>query len=642
MVRLLDSLFFPGLLLALVLIAALVVPRRRALADFVRGVLSREGRARTLAAHAAEILALCLIAGVVLLEPLVLAGAPLRLAPAFGPMLLLMGLPLALSRSVRSTVAFGALVWAWWGLGLGLIYRQAASSLAEAREAVRSVPGLDRQLAIPSAIMVLRIVPLLLAPVAAAIVATRGRFGWPRWIAGAAFGSVVVHSVFFGGLPESGREWVGFAAAFAFALALVALPLQRRAIARHFGIEFGAETPAPKGGGAWLVGQASAFALLASIAFYAVAGHYERGTLRILGAGPDYPARNPALRNAYDDLKEFFVKGESPYLDFGSPGDRPPEKNPQAHPPEPPTIWIELPFEFGGDLLASPLPPALVERAFEGIDLAALEATLEPAAPFFAALERAATADYCAYDEPDRPVMPNFINFRTAARLLAIRAHMRRLQGRHDEALADANTILHAGRLLKDDAGTLVTYMIGVALTRIGLGSVHCDYLRHREDPERIAAISDLLERHEAHVRRGFDFERLSRNEWGWWKVVPYFEIAVPHSRRAARQHELVWTHLDFLRLWIAADAVRRERGAPPERIADLAPAFDGRVPPNPADGADYEYAVEGNEARLGFGPIEDPRLLVPPVDEWLTVLPSATTNRGLVETLDRRDARVP
>jgi hypothetical protein len=361
------------------------------------------------------------------------------------------------------------------------------------------------------------------------------------------------------------------------------LPLQRSAFERLFGMSFEAlPTETPRSRDSVLssfLGHGAVIVLLVLSLFFGLFGYVERKAFRTIQFGPEPSYRSPALVNAYPVLKSHFTRNTSPILPLRQ-------------------SFKEYPHSFYA--YAADVMPAKTLTEFLGkLDEVELEAQFKEIEPYLVSLKTASCADYLLYHEADRLVMPQFINFRELARLMALRASLRINQGRFEEAIKDINVILRTGWLLNSDGQNMVTYMVGTAIRGVGISAATNYFLCLRDNPQAMTVLEAQLAEWKRLMHVEFELEKIQRGEPGLWPIAPWYEIAVTGFLRARAVHYARWVDYDRLVLAIALEKYKAARGEYPETLEALEPEWIERLPREPYEGKSYSYERQEGEYRL-------------------------------------------
>ncbi len=491
---------------------------------------------------------------------------------------------LVLARLARRPLTFLLVAHAIvFGAGAAAVYGR-WDVLQEIARMRTDYPELGRfWLPIPSDIITLRLLLLALVPFLIGIYIARRRFSIWKFAAGYAATSLALIWLLFPIEIPLKTRLSAPALLLGFSTITLLLPLQRRAFERLLGFPL-TSTPVEAGPGCRqgfmtaLAGHAALALIFAATLGMALLGQVERTALDVVQNGSPRPHRSPALRNAAADLIPLFNKQESATPNFDLDTLLPPSKGPR-------------PYSLQ-DWLYSPLPPELARRVVAVYGQERLDARLAELNRYYEALGRANTADYCCFTVEGRRVVPHFVNLRIAGRALGSRALMNMTRNLPDEALADIDAIMKTGWLLHDDAGTLITYMIGTALHGIGLAAIENYTLHFSEDQAALERLAQWMISNGRQARAHFDLERLSQVEPGFWPVVPHFEVMVPGIRQPAIIFHARWARYDQLELVIALERHRLGKGHYPARLEALVPDFLARLRDDPFQGQPYKYEL--------------------------------------------------
>ncbi|MBN1517414.1 hypothetical protein JXA32_12695 [Candidatus Sumerlaeota bacterium] len=509
-------------------------------------------------------------------------------------------------RFVAFTVIFLLVVFIW------AYMRWSYPVVHEIRSSYAKSPLLnpvDPGLMIPFHFIVYRALAIWVVIFISGLIACRRQFGWMRFIFACTVAAAILQP-----LVNGLDAWLvvrNIAAQTFLCVLILRLPLLRQSVEQMAG--FPLQSMPDDAPPAWeprrttenLILLATALLLLGIIGLGAVSAYYERRTIRFIsGYLPPRPMPS-ALHNAFDDLGARFVKRPNLIPGFvisikyyqpliRTPNDRPVKSEIKDLP-----VTIPAAFLFQG---ASNLSKEALDEALEYVDIpGTLEAiSSAPLEPYVGAFIRASRADYCFFHTGEMYLIPNFIALREISWLIAMRANIYCHQGDSHAAEEDIEALYRMGWLLTDDAGTLVTYMIGVALKGISLSAAGSWYLHFKDDPAALDVMAQRLERLAPLARLPWDSAgRLKENETGIGPVVPFFELNAPSLVRAITTYYAKWVQFDFLQLAVALERYRLEHGTYPETLDPLAPNYIKRIPLDPFEGKWYIYSQDSDSFSL-------------------------------------------
>ena len=477
---------------------------------------------------------------------------------------------LILSRVVRGKGWFLLLADLWFLVLCGFyFYKYVYPVIYEIKKDI--IPGFIKPgFLVPTMSILIRYLLYLTIPLLAGIYCVRQSFQYARFAAGVIVSALILTFLFYWKLMAG-----DLVITFVFCGLMILLPLQRQALERLLGFPLKPAQPRgemPRSSFAVaLFAHANLLVILILAALFVLFGSYERRMIRLFNLShPAYIHRSPAMVNAFGDLKDLFVKKRSPEIKS--------------------SLFLDYIVMTGQST-----PPEIVEDAMKKMDQKALEEGFKTMVPYIEAYEKASRADYCAYNDPNTPAMPHFVNIRQTTRALALRANIAMHRNQPKEALKDVETIANFGWVLGTD-GYLVQCMIGVALRTIAIEVAHSYYLRYRNDPESLNLLADSLKRMSPRIRFSFDVETVKRNEPGLWPVALYFEFITPGTGRVYIHFYSAWAKFDQLVLAVALEQYHKDHGDYPEKLESLLPQYLEGLPRDPYEGKPYLYAKARNE----------------------------------------------
>lgn len=289
---------------------------------------------------------------------------------------------------------------------------------------------------------------------------------------------------------------------------------------------------------------------------------------------PPAPRLPEGQANAFDIMQERFMKKTSPEL---------PEPSPLAHSAK------------GGKW----------GYLFTSEEKAEFDAYWNANLPYFEDFKRAAEAGI--YQHRPRKVhwikakYPNFLNIRRAAYVIATRAEIQLGEGKTQEAIETAATVLRFGGMVQTE-GTEVQRMIGVAVKNIALDEFRAIYQWNKTNDADIEHLFRTLQSVLRNARRGAWDENtdlgLPDYEVGLkWpaRLSVCAAFTIPGRAKASVQLDLKIMRFDTLYLGAACRVYRARHGRYPSAPKELIPEILPLWPRDPWSRRPYVLEVNGD-----------------------------------------------
>jgi hypothetical protein len=191
----------------------------------------------------------------------------------------------------------------------------------------------------------------------------------------------------------------------------------------------------------------------------------------------------------------------------------------------------------------------------------------------------------------DLKLLPELSSFKQLGRLLEANGRLEELNGRTNEAAMDYMELIAFSQKLSR-GGLVITKLVGIALEKIALSSLH-PLLPNLSAPEcrKIAGDLENFDTHEEPVTNIFQWDKDWDNAvFGLRTRIQSLlasksqqqSKALAVSKIQATQYARRLLMLDF-----AARAYELEKGKPPQSVTDLVPDYLKAVPKDPVTGKD-------------------------------------------------------
>ncbi len=284
--------------------------------------------------------------------------------------------------------------------------------------------------------------------------------------------------------------------------------------------------------------------------------------------------RSHAALNAYSDLSRMFMKVSSPQWGYGLPSDQ--------------ADRVREVAISGDDIRDDEYWSKLnTKQIYDDIDQFAL---------FTSAYRAGAEKDY--FEEPEPGIRSlSYLNVRECSRAIMTHALLCMKDGRTTESLEDIRTIIRFGALLKDYPN-LVGQMIGSSIRGIGVHTAYSYYVGYRNDPDKMRALSKLLDEMSSQMRTTLNVEALGRGEPFTLPVVVMTEILIPRIVWAENTN-LIWLNFEALRVATALEIYRADHGSYPALLDELVPNYLRVLPVDPFKGLSMTYSLKDGEFAL-------------------------------------------
>lgn len=383
------------------------------------------------------------------------------------------------------------------------------------------------------------------------------------------------------------RDWKSLAIGTCVSLVVLALlwclPRQRAGLLRAAGLD--GESAADDGPIASTVaklGRGTAFALALAVPVFLFAmARFQSDFVEQLVRGPRPLVHSPALQNAWEPMREHFVKESAT------------EKSLRK------LTTLRAVRDINHFCFDSDEPERI--ETFRALVTAEVRAKLaadeDALADVIAAFEAAGRSDYLAPYDDDGRQQVSYLVVRELSRWLALRSRIRASDGDWRGALDDINMIHRYTALDVDHI--LVTHMIHAAMRGIACDASTFYWQAFRDNRDAMQALADALEHTAVGNRRSYPIESIRRHEPGLRSVVPMAEIAFPGMSRAYAVYSRAAGYFDALRMVAALELYRLDNGAYPGSLDALVPQYMSRIPPDPFDGKPWLYAVDSDHLVL-------------------------------------------